>query len=154
MSLISLNVNGKEYELDVDPDIPLIFVLRNNLGLIGPKLGCGQEQCGACVVLANGESVNSCVRAASEFEDIKIVTIEGLEKNGELSDVQEAFIQEGAAQCGYCTAGIIIATTALFKKNRSPNRKDVEVALSDHLCRCGSHNRVLAAIDRLKKAQE
>ena len=70
MSLISLNVNGKEYELDVDPDIPLIFVLRNNLGLIGPKLGCGQEQCGACVVLANGESVNSCVRAASEFEDI------------------------------------------------------------------------------------
>ena len=154
MSLIVLNVNNKDHELDVDPDTPLIFILRNHLGLTGPKLGCGQEQCGACVVLVNGEAVNSCVRAASEFENTEIVTVEGLEKDGKLSDVQYAFVQERAAQCGYCTAGIIISTTALFNKNKSPSRKDIDEALSDHLCRCGSHGRVLAAIDRLKVVRE
>lgn len=149
MSKLNLNVNGKAHEFDVDPDTPLIFVLRSQLGLTGPKLGCGQEQCGACVILVDGEATNSCVRAASEFEGQEIVTIEGLSTDGELSPVQEAFRDEGAAQCGYCTSGIIVATTALLNKNSKPTSEDVHEALHDHLCRCGSHARVLAAIDRL-----
>ena len=149
MSSLILHVNGVKREIEVDPDTPLIFVLRNHLGLKGPKLGCGQEQCGACVVLVDGEATNSCVRAASEFKGHKIVTIEGLSKNGNLNPVQQAFVEEGAAQCGYCTSGLVIATTALFKKNPKPSREAVHEALHDHLCRCGSHRRILDAIERL-----
>jgi len=149
MSQLNLHVNGEVHTIDVDPDTPLIYVLRNHLKLTGPKLGCGQEQCGACVVLVDGEATNSCVRAASEFEDTKIVTIEGLAEGGELSPVQQAFQDEGAAQCGYCTSGIIIATTALLDHNPQPSEADIHEALHDHLCRCGSHRRVLTAIERL-----
>jgi nicotinate dehydrogenase subunit A len=149
MPKINLHVNGEAHGIDADPDMPLIFVLRNYLSLTGPKLGCGQEQCGACVVLVDGEATNSCVRAASEFEGKEIVTIEGLSATGVLSSVQQAFRDEGAAQCGYCTSGIIIATTALFSKKSKPSREEVSEALHDHLCRCGSHRRVLTAIDRL-----
>jgi nicotinate dehydrogenase subunit A len=149
MSKINLLVNGETHQIDADPDTPLIFVLRNHLGLTGPKLGCGQEQCGACVILVDGEATNSCVRAASEFEGQEIVTIEGLSKGGVLNSIQKAFRDEGAAQCGYCTSGIVVATTALFSKNSQPSREDVNEALHDHLCRCGSHRRVLTAIDRL-----
>jgi aerobic-type carbon monoxide dehydrogenase small subunit (CoxS/CutS family) len=149
MSKINLHVNGEMREIEVDPDTPLIFVLRNHLSLTGPKLGCGQEQCGACVILVDGEATNSCVRAASEFEGQKIITIEGLSKGDVLTAVQEAFRDEGAAQCGYCTSGIIIAVTALFNKKPQPTREDVDDALHDHLCRCGSHTQVLNAIERL-----
>ena len=149
MSSLVLYVNGATHEINVDPDTPLIFVLRNHLGLTGPKLGCGQEQCGACVVLVDGKATNSCVRAASEFKGNKIMTIEGLSKDGELNRVQKAFIEEGAAQCGYCTSGLVIATTALFKKNSKPSRQAVNEALHAHLCRCGSHRRILNAIERL-----
>jgi aerobic-type carbon monoxide dehydrogenase small subunit (CoxS/CutS family) len=149
MSKINLHVNGEMHALDTDPDTPLIFVLRSHLNLTGPKLGCGQEQCGACVVLVDGEATNSCVRAASEFEGQKIVTIEGLSEGESLSPVQEAFRDEGAAQCGYCTSGIIVATTALLNKKSKPSSEEVHEALHDHLCRCGSHRRVLTAIDRL-----
>jgi len=149
MSSLILHVNGATHEIDVDSDTPLIFVLRNHLGLTGPKLGCGQEQCGACVVLVDGEATNSCVRAASEFRENKIITIEGLSKDGNLNSVQQAFIEEGAAQCGYCTSGIVVATTALFKQNAKPSREAVHAALHDHLCRCGSHRRILNAIERL-----
>ena len=151
MSLFTLRVNGKVHEINTDPDTPLIFILRNHLGLTGPKLGCGQEQCGACVVLVDGEPTNSCVRAASEFEEHEIVTIEGLTENGELNPVQRIFLDEGAAQCGYCTSGIVMATTALFNRNPKPSREEINAALNDHLCRCGSHRRVLNAIDRLKR---
>jgi nicotinate dehydrogenase subunit A len=146
---LNLDVNGEAHVIDVDPDTPLIYVLRNHLKLTGPKLGCGQEQCGACVVLVDGEATNSCVRAASEFEGTKIVTIEGLAEGGELSPVQQAFQDEGAAQCGYCTSGIIVATTALLNQNAQPSEADIHEALHDHLCRCGSHRRVLTAIERL-----
>ena len=149
MSSFILNVNGKKFEINADQDIPLIFILRNHLGFSGPKLGCGQEQCGACVVLVDGVATNSCVRAAFEFEGTEIVTVEGLAENGELSPVQKIFLEEGAAQCGYCTSGILIATTALFMHNPKPNREAINIALNDHLCRCGSHRRVLSAIDRL-----
>jgi len=149
MTAIHLNVNGETHEIDADPDTPLIFVLRNHLNLTGPKLGCGQEQCGSCVVLVDGVATNSCVRAASEFQDREIVTVEGLAENGTPSAVQKAFIEEGAAQCGYCTAGMIVATTALLKRNARPSAEEVEAALHDHLCRCGSHRRILTAIERL-----
>ena len=145
-----LHVNGTSHEIEEDPDTPLIFVLRNHLRLKSPKLGCGQEQCGACVVLVNGEAENSCVRAASEFEGDEIVTVEGLSENEELNSVQQVFQDEGAAQCGYCTSGIIIATTALFRKNSKPSDGEVKEALYDHLCRCGSHSRVLKAIKFLR----
>ena len=149
MSSLVLHVNGVKHQIEADPDTPLIFVLRNHLGLSGPKLGCGQEQCGACVGLVDGEATNSCVRAASEFIEHKIITIEGLSKDGELNFVQQAFLEEGAAQCGYCTSGIVVATTALFKKNSKPSPEAVHEALHDHLCRCGSHGRILNAIERL-----
>lgn len=149
MTAIHLKVNGETHDVDADPDTPLIFVLRNQLNLTGPKLGCGQEQCGACVVLADGVATNSCVRAASEFQGQEIVTVEGLADNGSLSAVQKAFLEEGAAQCGYCTSGMIIATTALLKRNPRPTAAEIEEALHDHLCRCGSHRRVLTAIERL-----
>ena len=146
MVTFNLNVNGEIHKIEEESDTPLIFVLRNNLSLKSPKLGCGQEQCGACVVLVNGEAENSCVRAASEFEGDEIITVEGLSRNGKLSPVQEVFQHEGAAQCGYCTSGIIVAATALFQKNPKPSDKDIKESLYDHLCRCGSHSRVLKAI--------
>lgn len=149
MANINLRVNGEKHEIDADPDTPLIFILRNHLKLTGPKLGCGQEQCGACVVLVDGEKTNSCVRAASEFEGQEIVTIEGLSEGAVLSNVQQAFLDEGAAQCGYCTSGIIVATTALLNNNPQPNKEEIQEALHDQLCRCGSHRRVLTAIDNL-----
>ncbi len=149
MESIYLNVNGEMHEIQADPDTPLIFVLRNYLNLTGPKLGCGQEQCGACVVIVDGEPTNSCVRAASEFAGNKIVTIEGLSDGSTLSPVQQAFVDEGAAQCGYCTSGIVMSTTALLQNNPKPNQDEVLEALHDHLCRCGSHRRVLTAIERL-----
>ena len=149
MPKLNLHVNGSAHEIDADPDTPLIFVLRNHLKLTGPKLGCGQEQCGACVVLVEGEATNSCVRSASEFEGQKIVTIEGLSDGETLSPVQKAFRDEGAAQCGYCTSGIVVATTALLNKNAKPSSSEIHDALHDHLCRCCSHRRVLTAIDRL-----
>lgn len=149
MANLKLRVNGKVQEIDTDPAMPLIFALRDHFGLVGAKLGCGLEQCGACAVLVDGEAVLSCVRAVSEFEDNDIVTIEGLAKDGNLTNVQQAFLDESAAQCGYCTAGIVIAATALLEKNKKPSKAEISEALKDHLCRCGSHARVLAAIDRV-----
>lgn len=149
MVKINLDVNGQQHLVETEPDKPLIFVLRNDLKLKGSKLGCAQEQCGACAVLVDGEPVKSCVRAAAEFEGKAIRTIEGLSEGGALSRVQQAFLAEGAAQCGYCTSGIIIATTALLDSNPKPSQEQILGALDAHLCRCGSHARVLAAIDSL-----
>ncbi|MBK19091.1 MAG: (2Fe-2S)-binding protein [Rhodospirillaceae bacterium] len=149
MTSFSLNVNGRTCEVECDPATPLIYVLRNHLDLVGAKLGCGLEQCGACAILVDGERVLSCVRAASEFEGAEITTVEGLVQDGEPSVVQQAFIEEGAAQCGYCTAGLVIATTALLEKTPRPDDTEIQSALNDHLCRCGSHARVLRAIDVL-----
>lgn len=149
MAKITLRVNGADHPVDADPATPLLFVLRNQLGLTGAKLGCGLEQCGACAVMIDGESVLSCVRAVSEFEGNDIRTVEGLAEGGSPNAVQRAFIAECAAQCGYCTGGLVVAVTALLQANPNPNRADINAALADHLCRCGSHVRVLKAIDRL-----
>src|SRR5262245_10215796 len=132
---MKLRVNGETHEIDADPATPLIFVLRNTLGLTGVKLGCGLEQCGACAVLANGQSALSCSKGISEFAGKDIVTIEGLAG----SAVQAAFVRENAAQCGYCTPGIVVAVTALLAKQPKPDRAAVNEALDKHLCRCGSH---------------
>jgi len=152
MARMTLDVNGARHEVEADADTPLLLVLRNQLGLTGAKLGCGLEQCGACAVLVDGESTLSCVRPASEFVDRMIVTAEGLAAKGELNDVQRAFVAEGAAQCGYCTPGMVIALTALFGRTARPDQAMVRAALQHHLCRCGSHAAVLRATRRL--AQE
>jgi aerobic-type carbon monoxide dehydrogenase small subunit (CoxS/CutS family) len=149
MEKMRLRVNGREHEVEADPATPLIYILRNRLGLMGAKLGCGLEQCGACAVLADGEKVLSCVRAASEFTDAEIVTPEGLGEHATGAAVQRAFIAEGAAQCGYCTPGIVTAVTALIAGNPKPDDAAIREALHDHLCRCGSHTRVLRAVRRL-----
>jgi len=146
---VSFRVNGESREIESDPATPLLFVLRNTLGLKGAKLGCGAEQCGACAVIADGEPVLTCVRAVSEFSGSDIVTIEGLATNGNMNAIQKAFIAENAAQCGYCTPGIVVATSALLRRNKTPNTKEICDALEGHLCRCGSHSRVLKAIGSL-----
>jgi nicotinate dehydrogenase subunit A len=151
MPSLGLQVNGKSHHLDTDSDTPLLQVLRNQLGLTGAKLGCGLEQCGACAVLVDGESRLTCAAAASEFEGKNIVTVEGLATGGTLSDVQRAFVTETAAQCGYCTPGMVIAVTGLFQREPKPSDARVREALAGHLCRCGSHARILAAIDRLRR---
>jgi len=152
MARMRLQVNGGAHEVEAAPDTPLLLVLRNQLGLTGAKLGCGLEQCGACAVLVDGEAVLTCVRPAADFEGREIVTAEGLAADGQLNDVQQAFVAEGAAQCGYCTPGMVIALTALFGRTARPDETAVREALRNHLCRCGSHAAVLRATRRL--AQE
>ena len=149
MTRIVLRVNGTSHEIEANPSTPMIYVLRNQLGLTGAKLGCELEQCGACAVLADGEPVLICVRPVSEFSGREILTVEGLVEDERCNDVQRVFIEEGAAQCGYCTPGIVIATTALLNRTRDPSEADIYEALHGHLCRCGSHTRVLKAIHRL-----
>ena len=145
---IVLNVNGAVCEVEADPATPLIYVLRNELGLVGAKLGCGLEQCGACAVMADGGKVLSCVRAVSEFEGRRITTLEGLAGGGELNPVQRAFLETGAAQCGYCTSGLVVALTAYLEAAERPDRRGAVEALEGHLCRCGAHADVLRAVDR------
>ncbi|MEE9254067.1 MAG: (2Fe-2S)-binding protein [Pseudomonadales bacterium] len=140
---IELRVNGKVRTVEADPATPLIFVLRNDLHLKSPKLGCGLEQCGACKVLVDGEAVMSCVRPVGEFEGKEITTIEAYDGADPL---QRAFLEHNAAQCGYCTSGILIGARALLDRNPHPGEAEIREALKDNLCRCGSHPRVLRAI--------
>jgi len=149
MTEITLHVNGETHSLDVEPETPLLFVLRNQLGLSGSKLGCGLEQCGACAVLVDDESQLSCSTPAVDFDGRRITTVEGLADSGQLSKVQEAFVAAGAAQCGYCTPGMVIAVTALLNRHARPDDDDILTALAPHLCRCGTHPRVLRAVARL-----
>ncbi len=140
---IELRVNGKVVAVEAEPATPLIFVLRNDLNLKSPKLGCGLEQCGACKVLVDGEAVMSCVRAVGEFEGKEITTLEAFVGADPL---QQAFLEHNAAQCGYCTAGILVAARALLNRNTRPSDAEIRNALKDNLCRCGAHPRVLRAI--------
>ena len=151
MDALTLTINGEAREIVCDPATPLLFVLRNDLDLTGAKLGCGLEQCGACAVLVDGEATLCCNRPAGEFAGRDIVTVEALEKDPVGAAVQKAFIAEGAAQCGYCTAGLVVAATSLLKANATPDREAIVAGLEEHLCRCGSHGRVIAAIGRAAK---
>ena len=145
---MNLTVNGSVRSVDAKPDTALLYVLRNELGLVGSRFGCGSGQCGACFVLVDGRPMASCDMPASFAEGKKITTIEGLGSNGELHPVQRALIAEQAPQCGYCMSGIAVAAAALLASNRKPTEQQVREALDKHLCRCGSHNRVVRAVMR------
>ncbi len=149
MRRITLSINGTERSVTADPATPLVFVLRNTLGLTGAKLGCGLEQCGSCAVLVDGVSTLTCRAPVIDFEGSEIVTVEGLAGDGAGNAVQQAFAEARAAQCGYCTPGLVIAATALLRREPKPTDAQVREALNPHLCRCGSHPRILRAMRKL-----
>jgi nicotinate dehydrogenase subunit A len=149
MGELALRVNGQDHQVELsDPDTPLLYVLRDDLALRGPKFGCGLGQCGACIVIVDGEAVRSCVTRAADVAKRSITTLEGLGSPEQPSRVQAAFIAEQAAQCGYCTNGMIMTATALLAQTPHPTESEVRNALAANLCRCGSHVRVLAAVLR------
>ena len=146
---IKLTVNGKAVVLKVDdPSMPLLYALRDHLGLHGMHFGCGLAQCGACTVHYYGEALRSCVMPVSAVADAEIVTLEGLGTAEKPHPVQQAFIDEQAAQCGYCANGMIMAAADLLNRNPQPQEADVRAALADNLCRCGTHNRIIRAVLR------
>jgi nicotinate dehydrogenase subunit A len=145
---VTLNVNGKTRILDVSPETPLIYILRNDLALNGPKFGCGLGECGACAVLVDGRSVRSCAIPAAAVEGRVVTTLEGLGSSHHPHPVQQAFVEMQAAQCGYCLNGMIIAVTGLIKRNPNPDDADIRKALARQLCRCGTHVEILAAARR------
>ena len=149
MAAISFSVNGTNRSVDVhDPDKPLLYVLRNEIGLKGPKFGCGLGQCGACTVIINGEAVRSCTLPVSALHGQNVTTIEGLGTPEKPHKVQAAFIEEQAAQCGYCTNGMVMTGAALLEHNPAPTVAQVKDALSANLCRCGTHDRIISAVIR------
>jgi len=146
---IPLNVNGRAVTIQVnDEDMPLLYALRDDLGLRGPRFGCGLAQCGACMVHLNGEAVFSCVTPLSEAANKHVVTLEGLGTPEKLHPLQEAFIAEQAAQCGYCINGMIMQAADLLSKNKHPSATEIKAALTGNLCRCGTHLRIVRAIQR------
>jgi nicotinate dehydrogenase subunit A len=148
MQPISLIVNGRSVSVTADGDTPLLDALRNHLGLLGTKFGCGREQCGACLVLVDGRPEKSCGKSLSAVAGRDIVTVEGLGTPERPHPLQQAFLEEQAGQCGYCLAGMLIAAKALLDRNPSPSRADIARALDDNICRCGSHPRILRAVAR------
>ena len=142
----TLNVNGKQHRVNADPDMPLLYALRNDIGLNNPKFGCGLAQCGACTVHIDGQPVRSCVTPVSDAANRKIVTLAGLGTPEKPHPLQTAFINEQVPQCGYCTNGMIMSAAALLQSNKKPSEADVRSALDGNLCRCGSHVRVLSAV--------
>jgi len=145
------NINGIDKNISIYEDKPLIYVIRDDFGLIGTKLGCGLEQCGSCAVIIDGEKKLSCNIYAKDYQKSKITTIEGLSSNGNLNAVQKAFKKFNAAQCGYCTSGIIISLSVLFNKKSNPTNDEIINSLDGQLCRCGSHSAVFDAIESIKK---
>jgi nicotinate dehydrogenase subunit A len=148
MARISLKVNGKAQVVDVDPSTPLLYVLRDDLGLKGPRFGCGLSQCGCCTVTVDGNAVRSCSMAVSNAQNRNITTLEGLGSVAHPHPLQKAFIDEQAAQCGYCMNGMIMNAKVLLDKNPRPTEAEIRRALDGILCRCGSHLRILRAIQR------
>lgn len=145
---LELHVNGRVQHVTVDPSTPLLYVLRNDLGLIGAKLGCGLEQCRSCAVLVDGEAVTSCASPVEQFLGRAIRTVEGIGTPDALDPIQQALVDEHAAQCGYCIPGIVVALRALLDRTPKPSDAEVRAALAGHLCRCGTHPRILRAIRR------
>ncbi len=145
MALIRLQINNKAYEPDVDADTPLLWVLRDHLGLVGTKYGCGIAQCGACTVHVNGEAARSCILPVGSLENTKITTIEGLSENGD-HPVQEAWDEVDVAQCGYCQAGQIMQAVALLNQNPDPTEEEITSAMTGNICRCGTYHRIREAV--------
>ena len=146
--MLELTVNGEKRKTGAHRDTPLLYVLRNDFGLVGSRFGCGSGLCGACFVLVDGRPIASCDLPVWSVEGKSITTVEGLGSNGELHAVQKALIAEQAAQCGYCMSGIAVTAAAFLSSNKNPSEKEVREALDKHLCRCGSHNRVVKAVMR------
>ncbi|HEV8395121.1 MAG TPA: (2Fe-2S)-binding protein [Vicinamibacterales bacterium] len=152
MATVSLTVNGASHTVDVDPATPLLYVLRNDLNLQGPRFGCGLGQCGACTVLIKGEAVRSCIRPVSTVADASITTLEGLAQNGRLHPVQQAWIDEQVPACGYCQNGQILTAAALLSKTPNPTDAQIRQGMATTLCRCMTYYRIQAAIKRAAKA--
>jgi nicotinate dehydrogenase subunit A len=145
---MKLNVNDREHEVDAEPDTPLLYVLRDDLSLNGAKFGCGLGQCGACTVTVDGEAVFSCLTPLLLLDGKKVTTIEGLGSIDNPGPLQRAFIDEQAAQCGYCIAGMIMRAQSLLQRNHNPSDADIRAAMQPNLCRCGTHMRILRAVRR------
>lgn len=143
-----LNVNGAHLRVNAPPEETLLSVLRNRLNLTGTKYGCGEGQCGACTVLLDGRATRSCMLSVASAVNAKITTIEGLETNGKLSSVQQAFLDEGAFQCGYCTSGMILSATSLLHQMHNPTEEQIAAAMDGNICRCGTYPRILDAVKR------
>ena len=151
MEKITLQVNGVQKTMEVDPETPLLYILRDDLELKGPKFGCGKGQCGACTVLIGGEAARSCQIPIGRLSGMSVITLEGLGSSAKPSPVQEAFIIEQAAQCGYCINGMVVTATAFLKKNKNPTDDQIKAALAENLCRCGTHSRIVSAVKRAAK---
>ena len=151
--LIELHVNGKTLPVDADPERSLLSVLRDDIELTGAKYGCGEGECGACTVLVDGEPTHSCLTAVGKVGQKPITTIEGLEQNGRLHPLQEAFLQIGAMQCAYCTSGMIMSGVALLTRNPNPSEQEIVRAMDGNICRCGTYPRIIAAIRRAAQAK-
>jgi nicotinate dehydrogenase subunit A len=149
MARISLKVNGKSRVVEADPNTPLLYVLRDNLSLHGPRFGCGLGQCGACTVLVDGNTMRSCVHTASEVENKNITTLEGLGSVARPHAIQAAFIEEQAAQCGYCMNGMVMGAKLLLDRDPHPSVADIKKSLNNYICRCGTHLRIIRAIQRV-----
>jgi nicotinate dehydrogenase subunit A len=152
--VISLIVNGRSYSIDADPATPLLYVLRDDLQLNGAKFGCGLGQCGACTVMVDGEPVLSCVVPISALQRRRIKTLEGLGEGDDPGPMRRAFIEEQAAQCGYCIPGMIMRAQALLEKNPSPSNDEIRRYMNLNLCRCGTHMRILRAVERAARAMK
>jgi nicotinate dehydrogenase subunit A len=148
MAKIPLQVNGKKQIVDAEPDMPLLYALRNDLRLNGPKFGCGLAQCGACTVIMDGTAIRSCVTPVSAAQNQSVTTLEGLGSTKKLHTIQQAFVDEQAMQCGYCINGMIMTTKALLDKTPKPTDTQIKQALAGNLCRCGTHTRILRAVKR------
>lgn len=151
--MTTLNINNKSYSIDVDPDTPLLWVLRDTLDLVGTKYGCGVAQCGSCVVHLNGEAVRSCVTKLSRAAGKDVITIEGLSEKGD-HPLQKAWIELDVVQCGYCQAGQIMSAAVLLRENRNPDDKDIDAAMSGNICRCGTYLRIREAIKLAAEMQD
>ena len=143
---IRFRLNGQDVSVIAEPAVRLLDLLRRHFGLTGCKEGCGQGECGACTVIINGEAVNSCLVLAGQIEDSYILTIEGLEKDGQLDTIQQAFVNEGAIQCGYCTPGVIMSVKALLTVNQSPNEEEIKEAIEGNICRCTGYKKIIDAV--------
>lgn len=148
MSQFVFTLNGARAEVDAAADTPLLYILRDQLALNGPRYGCGLEQCGACRVLIDGNLAWSCTLPVESVHGHAVTTVEGLAEDGRLHPLQQAFLEFNAAQCGYCSSGILISASALLNENASPSREEIQAALAGNLCRCGAHNRVIKAVQR------
>lgn len=148
---ISLSINGRSHSVDVEPETPLLWVIRDSIGLTGTKFGCGISQCGACTVHIDGQATRSCVMPASQAVGKKITTIEGLANNGKLHAVQQAWVEVGVPQCGYCQSGQLMSAAALLERRKNPTNGEIDSAMAGNICRCGTYLRIREGIHRAAK---